>query len=289
MEDFLASLREEEDDQGHDEGLVGSTGDVHMDETAKTYVLSHVKRSMGLSPHVKILYFASEGTPVTRRDVMTYKTQLTAASNPSLSLNAVSAVAAPARSFSLSDEAGGGASGADKQKLEMIISQLQFDVQPLVRAWTVIGGNMETMLTQYYNYGLNEQLLKEYLEQQIVLRMNRAQRQRAADPQHGGTSQFRVPVGHEAPQKAVYVTGFPAEYGQAELQNLFMQTGGIIESVAIMTKKTYASRTGTGFVNFASVEDASRAVHALNGMPVPGTRDEFRLNCSFARPKAPRQ
>lgn len=261
---FIASLREDEEEHAGDVPLVFPV------EAEKSMPDSDFEK-------VKILYFGPETFPVSRNDILTYKSQLGGGFKQRTAEPAAHSLpAAPHRSFGLSDESIRTA-GIDKEKLEGVISHLKFETQPLARAWAVPGGNLEALQTQYYNYGLNEKLFREYLEHQISIRLNRAQRSRV-EVQHS------QPQGE--PQKSLYVLGFPQEWSQTELASLFSRFG-LVESAAVIGKKVGPHSKGAGFVNFSDVESALRAVEATHGRPIPG-REDCRLTVNFSRPKPPR-
>ena len=282
---LLASLREEE------EGVVEPELIAPISEPINDLHSQTLPTLEG----VKILFFGPEGAEISRSDVIAYKTQLKGGVGISRSIPGVSAVIPTpqpsSRTFALSDESVGTA-GLDKSALEGIVSNLVFDTQPLVRAWTLPGGNPEAMHAQYYNYGLNDKLFREYLEHQIALRVSRAQRAKLevggmrssawqGNERAGASS---APVGGDLPpQKAVYIVGFPIEWSQFELQDYFSKFAPV-ESAAVISKRTGLQAKGAGFVNFVDLDGAIRAVNAANGRGVPG-RDDVRLCCNFAKPK----
>jgi hypothetical protein len=149
--------------------------------------------------NVKILSYAAEGTPITRADVQAYQSQLLAVrqqansqiakpligllssvDNPLSAQQGASETAPPVqRGFGLSDEGTMSSStavaGVDKAEIQSIISQLQFDVEPVHRAWATPQQQMAEQ-GSFYNYGLNPHLLKEYIEAQIALRIEKSRR-----------------------------------------------------------------------------------------------------------------
>ena len=270
---FIASLREEEDE---DSGMVNI---VLTENHSSIRSTTDLPENMEISDRIKFLYFAPEGVGVTREDVQTYKKQLNAGKDkPGLTV----VLPTVNRSFALSDEPSAVAA-VDRESLQKVIAQLNFDIQPLVRAWS---GNAEAIQAQYYNYGLNETLLKEYLEHQISLRLTRAQRQAISTGHMAPQPQQYPPASDNTPQKAVYVVGFPIEWAQAELHAFFSRFAPV-ESVAVISKRGGTHAKGAGFVNFVDLEGAARAVEATNGRGLDG-RSDIRMGVSFARPKQPR-
>jgi hypothetical protein len=147
---------------------------------------------------VRILSYAPEGVPITRSDVQNYQSQLVAVrqqasaqiakpligllssvDNPA-ALN-VEAVSGPPvqRGFGLSDEQGKSSSqavaGVDRSEIHRIMQQLQFDIEPIHRAWATQQQQVAET-GNFYNYGLNDKLLREYIEAQIALRIDRSRR-----------------------------------------------------------------------------------------------------------------
>ena len=153
------------------------------------------------SDNVRILSFAPEGIPVTRADVQAYQSQLLAVrhqansqvakpligllssvDNPlsSTDSGSLSASAPVQRAFGLSDENAGVVSsrsvaGIDKSEIDSIVSKLQFDTEPIHRAWSTPHQQMVDM-PNFFNYGLNPHLLREYLAAQIALRIEKSRR-----------------------------------------------------------------------------------------------------------------
>lgn len=266
--DFIAALREEEEDHGITPAVETPLIASDISSTSNLADLDNDFKD------VSILYFGSEGIAVSHEDVNVYKTKL-------FGKGAVSERTA-ARQLLLSDEAP--VSTVDRARLDAVLSQLHFDCQPQVRGWTM-SGNPETATSQFYNYGLNENLFHEFLEQQILLRLNRVARQSAMPaPYSGMTSSMPGPSGPPPPGPSVYVTNFPIEWTQQDLASMFGRFG-LLESVAMMTgRKGYGTR-GAAFVNFARQEDAARAIEHLNGTSTGQGRDDFRLNVNYARSK----
>ena len=142
---------------------------------------------------VRILSYAAEGVPITRADVQAYQSQLVAVRQQSSSqvvkpliglLSSVDnpmnqpALAAPVhRAFGLSDEQQSAKSvaGVDRAEIEHIMASLQFDLEPVHRAWS----SQQQQVAEsgnFYNYGLTDKLLREYIGAQIALRMEKSRR-----------------------------------------------------------------------------------------------------------------
>jgi len=69
--------------------------------------------------------------------------------------------------------------------------------------------------------------------------------------------------------KKLYVGGLPYSTNDAELQDAFSQAGSVSSAVVIMDKMTGRSK-GFGFVEFASDEDAQKAIDMFNGKDFGG-------------------
>ena len=182
---------------------------------------------------VRILSYAAEGVPITRTDVHNYQSQLVAVRQQASSqtvkpliglLSAVenpaampteAAAAAPVqrRAFGLSDEGQSSMSsahavaGVDKAEIHRIMQQLQLDIDPIHRAWAT-QQQQAAEASNYYNFGLNERLLREYIEAQIALRIDRSRRVKlvgstdvAGNRQHAQLRQHHQPppVQQQAP------------------------------------------------------------------------------------------
>jgi len=175
------------------------------------------------SENVRILSFAPEGIPITRADVQAYQSQLLAVrhqansqiakpligllssvDNPlSASESGTQPASAPIqRAFGLSDEGAGVVSsrtvaGIDKGEIEAIVSKLQFDIEPLHRPWSNPHQQMND-LPNFFNYGLNPHLLREYLEAQIALRIEKSRRTSLKVSEVSGNTEnaFMRPVAH---------------------------------------------------------------------------------------------
>jgi len=148
---------------------------------------------------VRILSYAPEGTPITRSDVHAYQSQLVSVRQQSASQivkpligllssldnsaaliqsEALSATAPVNRAFGLSDEthAARSVAGVDKGEISRIVSQLQFELEPVHRAWST-QQQQSAAASDFYNYGLNDKLLREYIEAQIAVRIEKSRRQ----------------------------------------------------------------------------------------------------------------
>ena len=154
------------------------------------------------SGNVKILSYAGEGVPIARSDVQAYQSQLVAVRQQASSqvikplIGLLSSVDNPAsmsdpgmgapvsRGFGLSDEGGSSSvqvAGVDRFEIEKIIQQLTFDAEPVQRAWaTQQQQSAET--GNFYNYGLNAHLLREYVAAQVALRIERSRRVKITGP-----------------------------------------------------------------------------------------------------------
>ena len=69
--------------------------------------------------------------------------------------------------------------------------------------------------------------------------------------------------------KKLYVGGLPYSTTDAELKDAFSQAGAVSSAVVIMDKMTGRSK-GFGFVEFASDEDATKAIDMFNGKDFSG-------------------
>jgi hypothetical protein len=146
---------------------------------------------------VRVLSFAAEGVPITRSDVHAYQSQLVAVRQQSSSqvakplIGLLSSVDNPlklasmegmgatpvSRAFGLSDEQQSARSvaGVDKGEIDRILTQLQMDIEPIHRAWATQQQQMAET-SNFYNYGLNDKLLREYIAAQIAIRIERSRR-----------------------------------------------------------------------------------------------------------------
>jgi cold-inducible RNA-binding protein len=80
--------------------------------------------------------------------------------------------------------------------------------------------------------------------------------------------------------KKLYVGNLPYEVGEAELQELFGQSGSV-ESVHVMRDQATGRARGFAFVEMSTDEEAQQAITALNGTQVGGRN----LTVNEARPK----
>ena len=69
--------------------------------------------------------------------------------------------------------------------------------------------------------------------------------------------------------KKLYVGGLPYSTTDAELKDAFSKAGTVSSAVVIMDKMTGRSK-GFGFVEFASDEDAQKAIDMFNGKDFGG-------------------
>lgn len=148
--------------------------------------------------NIRILSYASEGVPITRSNVQTYQSQLLAVRQQASSqvvkplIGLLSSVDNPLslplheggapvnRNFGLSDE-GVGIAGIDRREIEKITSKLTYDVEPVHRAWAT-AQQQTAELGNFYNYGLNPHLLKEYIAAQVGLRIDKSRRVKITKP-----------------------------------------------------------------------------------------------------------
>jgi RNA recognition motif-containing protein len=84
--------------------------------------------------------------------------------------------------------------------------------------------------------------------------------------------------------KKLFVGNLSFSVGEAELRQLFEQTGGV-ESVTIMRDTETGRSRGFGFVEMSSEEAAQKAIKELNGFSVDGRN----LTVNEARPKQERR
>lgn len=69
--------------------------------------------------------------------------------------------------------------------------------------------------------------------------------------------------------KKLYVGGLPYSTNDSELKDAFSQAGEVSSAVVIMDKMTGRSK-GFGFVEYASDEDAQKAIDMFNGKDFGG-------------------
>ena len=84
--------------------------------------------------------------------------------------------------------------------------------------------------------------------------------------------------------KKLYVGGLPYSTTDQELRDAFAQAGNVA-SVAIIMDKMSGRSKGFGFVEFASDEDAQKAIDMWNGKDFGGRT----LTVNEARPMEPRR
>jgi hypothetical protein len=147
---------------------------------------------------VRILSYAAEGIPITRSDVQQYQSQLVAVRQQSSAqiakplIGLLSSVDNPlkmqtgegmtgptpvSRAFGLSDEqqSARAVAGVDKAEIERIMNTLQFDLEPVHRPWST-QQQQAAESSNFYNYGLNDKLLREYISAQIAIRIEKSRR-----------------------------------------------------------------------------------------------------------------
>ena len=83
--------------------------------------------------------------------------------------------------------------------------------------------------------------------------------------------------------KKLYVGNLPYSTTSDDLQNEFSQAGTVSSAQVIMDKMTGRSK-GFGFVEFASDEEADKAIEMFNGKEMDGRA----LTVNEARPLEPR-
>lgn len=83
--------------------------------------------------------------------------------------------------------------------------------------------------------------------------------------------------------RKLYVGNLPYEIGEAELQDLFAQSGSV-ESVTVMRDQMTGRARGFGFVEMSSDDEAQKAINDLNGSQLGGRS----LTVNEARPKEAR-
>ncbi|KAL9243300.1 hypothetical protein vseg_017204 [Gypsophila vaccaria] len=81
----------------------------------------------------------------------------------------------------------------------------------------------------------------------------------------------------------VFVGGLPYSINDSSLRDTFAQYGDVIEAKVIIDREQNRSR-GFGFVTFASTEEASSAIQALDGQDLQGRR----VKVDYAAERAPR-
>ena len=84
--------------------------------------------------------------------------------------------------------------------------------------------------------------------------------------------------------KKLYVGGLPYSTTDQELRDAFAQAGSVSSAVVIMDKMSGRSK-GFGFVEFASDDDAQKAIDLWNGKDFSGRT----LTVNEARPMDPRR
>src|SRR3990167_1865894 len=83
--------------------------------------------------------------------------------------------------------------------------------------------------------------------------------------------------------KKLNVGNLPYTVNDSALEALFAECG-TIESATVITDKMSGRSKGFGFVEFASDEDAQKAIDTINGKEIDGRA----LTVNEARPKVPR-
>eukprot|EP00930_Biecheleria_cincta_P073451 TRINITY_DN6073_c4_g1_i1.p1 TRINITY_DN6073_c4_g1~~TRINITY_DN6073_c4_g1_i1.p1 ORF type:complete len:539 (-),score=96.10 TRINITY_DN6073_c4_g1_i1:7-1602(-) len=101
----------------------------------------------------------------------------------------------------------------------------------------------------------------------------------AASPQPAAASTARSPTTAEqtasAPVVKVYVSGMPERYDQEALRRLFERFGEIQSTRVLPSKQK--GWTKYGFVNFATLSSAHKAINALDGATTEGAQLQVRL------------
>lgn len=69
--------------------------------------------------------------------------------------------------------------------------------------------------------------------------------------------------------KKLYVGNLPWTLGTDELREIFAEHGNVLDAIVLADRDTGRSR-GFGFVEFASPEEAQRAIEALDGAEIGG-------------------
>lgn len=82
----------------------------------------------------------------------------------------------------------------------------------------------------------------------------------------------------------LFIGGLPWAVDDSSLREAFSQYGEVVEARVIVDREQNRSR-GFGFVTFASVEEASSAIAAMDGKDLHGRR----VNVNYATDRAPRQ
>ena len=65
--------------------------------------------------------------------------------------------------------------GIDRAEIERIMSQFQYDLEPVHRAWSTQQQQVAES-SNFYNYGLNDKLLREYIAAQVAIRLEKSRR-----------------------------------------------------------------------------------------------------------------
>jgi len=71
--------------------------------------------------------------------------------------------------------------------------------------------------------------------------------------------------------KKLYVGNLPFKFTGDDLRSVFAECGEIVDSVVITDKMTKRSR-GFGFVEFATPEEAQKALSEFNGKEIEGRK-----------------
>lgn len=69
--------------------------------------------------------------------------------------------------------------------------------------------------------------------------------------------------------KRLYIGNLPYNTTEADLHELFEQAGEVVSAVIVMDRDTGRSR-GFGFVEFATEQEAQKAIQTLNGTEYGG-------------------
>ena len=79
--------------------------------------------------------------------------------------------------------------------------------------------------------------------------------------------------------KKLYVGNLPYSVSSDDLKGLFSEFGEIVDAVVITERDSGRSK-GFGFVEFSSIEEAKKAIDAMNQKEMEGRK----LVVNFARP-----
>jgi RNA recognition motif-containing protein len=86
----------------------------------------------------------------------------------------------------------------------------------------------------------------------------------------------------------LYVGNLPYSTDQHQLREAFARYGNVISAVVVSDRETGRSR-GFGFVEFASAEEAQRAVEGTNGLTIDGRSLKVNIAHDNDRGAGPRR